>query len=82
MGTDFGKRGHFWQPKSVGPDQFWQQKWSERTDFGRFFCQNQSGQTNFRGTGFGVTGGMIFLEGPATPKRLYNIYNLEQKIVR
>ena len=26
------------------------------TGFGRFFCQNQSGQTNFRGTDFGVTG--------------------------
>ena len=55
---------------------------SGQTNFGRFFCQNQSGRTNFRGTGFGVTSGMIFLEEPATPKRLYNIYNLERKIVR
>ena len=51
-GLILARGDHFWQPKSVRPDQVWQQKWSGGTGFGRFSCQNQCGRTNFRGDRF------------------------------
>ena len=52
-GTDFGKWGPFLAAK-IGPaGPILAAKVVRRgTGFGRFFCQNQSGRTNFRGDRF------------------------------
>ena len=41
---DFGKGANI----GTAGDQFWQQKWSEGTSFGKFSCQNWSPQAGFR----------------------------------
>ena len=46
------KGDQFWLPKLIRPNRFWQQKWSGGTNFGKLFCQNQSGQTEFKGDRF------------------------------
>ena len=54
-GLTLARGNHFWQPKSVQLDQFWQQKWSRGTGFGRFFAKISPAGPILGGTDFGVT---------------------------
>ena len=61
-GTDFDKRGLFWQPKSVRPDQFWQQKWSGGPVLASFSAKIRPAGPILGGTDFGVTAQILMGE--------------------
>ena len=51
-GLILAKGDQFWLPKSVRPDQFWQQKWSGGTSFS---AKISPAEPILGGTDFGVT---------------------------
>ena len=54
-GRILARGDHFWQPKSVQLDQFWQQKWSGGLVLTGFSAKISPAGPILGGTGFGVT---------------------------
>ena len=54
-GLILARGDHFWQPKSVRPDQVWQQKWSGGPVLADFPAKISPAGPILGGTDFGVT---------------------------